>query len=103
MIAKIPLEKRAPNTLTDPETLEAELQRIRGSKVGLDNEEFIEGMVAVSVPITDAQGRMCAGLATHAPIQRMTLEQAMAHVPALRHAAAELSALLSETPEAGET
>lgn len=102
LIAKIPLDKRAPNTLTDPDALEAALQRIRSSKVGLDNEEFIDGMVAVSVPITDAQGRICAGLATHAPIQRMTLEQVLAHVPALRRAAAELSALLSEPSESDE-
>lgn len=94
LIAKITLEQRTQNTLTDPDALEAELHRIRSAKVGIDNEEFLEGMVAVSVPITDAQGRICAGLATHAPVQRMTLAQAMQHVPKLRQAAAELSAML---------
>jgi DNA-binding IclR family transcriptional regulator len=50
-------------------------------------------MVAVAVPVTDGGGRFFAALAVHAPVMRMSLEEAMTHVPVLQEAAAELSTL----------
>ena len=102
LIAQLPLVRRTPNTLTEPAALEAALERIRADQIGVDDGEFIEGMVAVAVPITDSLGRFCAGLATHAPTQRMTIRNAMAHVPVLREAAAELSATLQEAERTAE-
>ncbi len=96
LLAQLPLTRRTANTLTEPAALEQALERIRAEQIGVDNEEFIEGMVAVAVPIIDSQGRFCAGLAMHAPTQRMTIQNARAHVPAMRRAAAELSASLQE-------
>ena len=46
-----------------------------------------------SVPVTDEDGRLFASLAVHAPIVRMTLAQAMDHVPVLQEAAAQLARL----------
>ena len=43
--------------------------------VNIDNEEFISGMVAIAVPITDDQGRYVASLAFHGPSQRLTVEK----------------------------
>jgi DNA-binding IclR family transcriptional regulator len=48
------------------------------------------------VPVTDAAGRFFAALAVHAPLMRMTIEQAMGHVPVLREAAAQLAGLGGE-------
>lgn len=52
------LERKTANTMTDPKTLSVEIAQI--GKVGFaqDNEEFIEGMVALAVPINDAHCRM---------------------------------------------
>jgi len=102
LIGLLPLERRTARTLTDPAALEAALKRVRQDQVGSDDEEFIDGMVAVAVPIADCHGRLAACLALHAPRQRMTLAAARKHLPTLRQAAARLSALLDgDLAEAG--
>jgi DNA-binding IclR family transcriptional regulator len=94
LLARLPLDRRTTRTLTDPTALEAALLRIRKEQVGTDDEEFVDGMVAVAVPVTEPGGRLIATLATHAPQQRMTLDAARRHLPALRRGAAQLSQLL---------
>jgi DNA-binding IclR family transcriptional regulator len=84
------LDRRTPNTRTDIVALEADLKRIREIQLGTDEEEFIEGMAAVAVPIVDDQGRLCATLAVHAPVVRLSFEAMQKHVPRLRQAAADL-------------
>ena len=96
LLRSVKLEPRTPNSFTDIEALNAALESIRKSGVGTDNEEFLEGMVAVAVPVTDAGGRFFAALAAHAPVVRMNLEEAMTHVPVLQEAAAELAQLAGD-------
>lgn len=91
LINKLSLEKNSQNTITDVDTLAAELDKIASSGVGTDNEEFIQGLVAVAVPIRAENGRMLATLATHGPVIRMPFEIALGHVDRLRQAADELS------------
>ena len=91
------LERRAPNTITDPARLIEELRATRARGWGEDNEEAIEGMVALAVPVEDAQGRLYATLSFHAPALRMSLERARGHVALMRQTATEISRLfLSE-------
>jgi len=94
LIGLLPLQRCTAKTLTDPAALDAALKRIRREQVGSDDEEFIDGMVALAVPITDPDGRLAACLALHAPRQRMTLPAARKHLATLRQAATRLSALL---------
>lgn len=101
VVGSLVLEARAPNTITDAETLNAVLDGIRNSQVGTDDQEFLEGMVAVAVPVTDAAGRFVAALAVHAPVMRMSLEQMMSHLPALREAAGQLAGLGASGGEVG--
>lgn len=93
LLRSLTLEARGPKTITEADKLGAALDEIRKSQVGTDDEEFLEGMVAVAVPVTDAAGRFFAALAVHAPLMRMTIEQAKSHVPVLRAAAAQLAEL----------
>ena len=81
------LPRHTPRTLTDPARLAAELNRIRQTRIGTDNEEFIEGMAAAAVPVLDADGRICATVAVHGPTVRLTLKRAISLAPALRRAA----------------
>ncbi|MEM7226560.1 MAG: IclR family transcriptional regulator [Pseudomonadota bacterium] len=99
LVGCLNLEKRTNNTLSDPESLLSALAKIRDEEVGTDDQEFVDGMVAVAVPIKAPDGQLIGTLATHAPIQRMTLRQARGHLPALRHAADRLSALIADTTE----
>lgn len=96
VIANLVLEPRTPNTISDPDTLETMLKQIRDNGFGDDNEEFLEGMVAVAVPVRDSKGRLTATLAMHGPTQRLTIEAARAQLPALRKAADRLSRLFED-------
>lgn len=92
MVHQLTLDAKTPNTLTDPGALLENLEDIAETGIGADNEEFIGGMIALAAPILDSRGRLCATLAFHAPVQRMTLEQARTHIPALMNGATRLSA-----------
>ena len=99
LLSKLPMDERTPNTLTSAEALKPVLSKIRKEGIGIDNEEFFQGMIAVSVPIRDSQGRLYAALAMHAPTARMSLEEALSNVPAMREAAAELAELMDDQSE----
>jgi IclR family acetate operon transcriptional repressor len=90
LIAKLDLVAQTPNSITDPEALERELERIAATQMATDDQEFTEGMIAVAVPVKDSAGRLFATLSIHAPVFRMSLEDAKAHQDLLRAAAAEL-------------
>ncbi|MBK5951146.1 ArsR family transcriptional regulator [Rhodobium orientis] len=94
LIHALTLRKYGPNTLTAPEKLMAEVEATAKRRYGIDNEEFIEGMVALAVPVRDAGGRLAAILAVHGPVQRMSLEDVIGHLPVLREGAEQLAAVI---------
>lgn len=92
ILAALSLQRFTPGTLVDRQALDAALLRIRKERVSTDNEEYLAGTVCVAVPVEGGGRRIPAALAVHAPTTRMTLAQALRHVPALRRAAARLAA-----------
>lgn len=92
LIRSMKLERQTPNTITDVELLEAELDRINRKRVGIDNEEFLTGIVCVATPVVDKEGVAIAAIAVHAPVPRTPLSRALEFVPKLQQAAQELSA-----------
>ncbi len=94
LVRAAPLRRYTERTITDPAKLIAELARTRRTGIGIDDEEFAAGMVAVAVPVLDSRGRARAAIAVHAPAVRLPLDAAKRHVPTLRAAAAALSKLL---------
>ena len=90
LLARLDLQRRTPNTIADAAALEAALETIARSQMGTDNEEFIEGMIAIAVPIAEKSGRLFATLSFHAPVVRMSLEEAVGHADVLREAARDL-------------
>ena len=64
--------------------------------MGIDNEEFISEMVAVSVPILDKKSRYLASLYIHAPTVRLSLDELLTHVPRLQTAAQDIQSLVYE-------
>ena len=58
-------------------------------------------MVAIAVPVTDANGRFYAALAVHGPSQRFSLESARDIFDGMCEAAAQISTILFEkdTPD----
>lgn len=94
LLRSIPLYRYTENTITDAARLDTELAKIRSSKVSIDNQEFLAGVVCVAVPVRDAGGQPVAALAVSAPLARMTLEQGLQHVPLLQEAAERLAATI---------
>lgn len=94
LLDRLDLIRMTPQTVTERDRLEASLPAIRAQKIGIDDEEFIVGMVAVAVPILDKAGTMVAALACHAPTAQASLQHLKNQVPHLRSAARELSDIL---------
>lgn len=91
----LPLKPFTARTLTDRGALMQELQRIRARGYSTDSQEFIDGMIAVAVPILGPDQILRATLSFHGPLQRISLEEGLKHLPALQKAAAEIGVLLS--------
>ncbi|SMX27457.1 Acetate operon repressor [Pelagimonas phthalicica] len=90
------LDQRTPNTLTDPDALVREIAQVRKSGYALDREEFMTDMIALAVAIPDRHGRLLATLSFHAPTQRFDIDKALDFLPALREAAQDLAALMTD-------
>lgn len=96
IINKLPLGQYTRNTITDPQKLETELVRIKSTRVGTDNEEFADGMVACAVPVLDDKGKLLACLFTHAPVIRKSLPELLNYLPILSSAAKQLGRLIDD-------
>ena len=90
------LEAHTAQTITQRADLIEEIEMVRRKGYAQDGEELMEGMIALAVPVNDQQGRLLSAIAIHAPVQRMTLDDAQAHLPRLREAAKELSRLVMD-------
>lgn len=88
------LDAHTPDTLTKPDEIVAEIERVRQNDFSTDNEEFMEGMVAIAVPIRDDLGRLMSTLSVHAPIQRISLDELKGHLERLRGAANDLAEMM---------
>lgn len=97
MVAGLELTQMTEKTHTNPDALLAELKRISSQGFALDNEEFIDGMVAIAVPVTDSDGRFGAALAFHGPRQRITPDGAINRLEPLLIGAKKLSKALFDS------
>ena len=88
------LPRHTPKTLVTWKDLEPALAQVRKDGFGTDDEEFIEGMTAVAVPVLGRSRAMIATVAVHGPKSRLPLSRAVTHIPALRRAAEKLGAML---------
>ena len=93
-VAALTLSPLTPRTHTDAQTLLDDLAAIAARGYSLDEEEFIEGMVAIAVPVCDADGRFVAALAYHGPTQRISIDDAIARKDKLLAAARRLNEAL---------
>ena len=69
------LNPTTEKSLTQKETLLTELASVAKQGYALDREEFIDGLVAVAVPILDSSKRFVAALATHGPKERLKSDE----------------------------
>ncbi len=94
LIGGLKLRAMTQHTITDAAALDAECLGIAAQGHAFDREEFIDGLLAVAVPVFDSRRQVLAAVAVHAPTTRLSLDGAMAALPALREAAGRLGQLL---------
>lgn len=88
------LESHTSKTLTTSESVQASINEVRERGYSTDDEEFMDGMVAIAVPIRDNNGRLMSTLSVHAPIQRVHITDLEQSLDRLRSAAADLSEIV---------
>jgi DNA-binding IclR family transcriptional regulator len=92
LVESMPMSAYTANTITAVEPLLSTLTNMRRDGIGTDDQEFMHGVVCVSVPVVADDGRCFGGIAVSAPEARMTLNQMLSYVPQMRKAAANLAA-----------
>lgn len=95
LLQMLPREKRTTHTMVDVQRLSNEMAAIRERGYSTDNQEFMDGMAAIAVPVRDDQDRLLTTLSLHAPIQRMDLDALSTKVNVLQAAAGRLEDLLA--------
>lgn len=96
LISHIKLVPFTANTILDTDQLHAELDATAARGYAVDNEEYIDGMVALAVPITDEAKRLYATLSFHAPCMRIAFAAVTDFLPQIRKASDKLSSLLAD-------
>lgn len=91
VLQSIELKAYTEATITGIDGLEAELRQIRKDQVSFDREEFLIGVVCAAVPVIGRNGEILAALAIQGPQARMSVENALTQLPALRRAARDLA------------
>jgi DNA-binding IclR family transcriptional regulator len=94
LISELSLTAMTDATITSRAHLLQECESIARAGYSLDRQEFIDGLLALAVPVCDENGIMRAALAVHAPVSRLSAEQALQRLPSLQAAAQRLSRLL---------
>jgi DNA-binding IclR family transcriptional regulator len=94
LIRQCPLIRHTQQTLDDPARLEAEIERVQQQGYAIDDEEYLPGVRCIAVPVVDADGRIVAALSLHAPVSRLSLDEALEFLPAMRSAAADVAQTL---------
>jgi IclR family transcriptional regulator, acetate operon repressor len=90
------------NSLVEADGLRAELDRVRAQGFAINDQEHLDGVRAVGMPVFGTDGRCEAAVSLAGPAYRMTDERIAQVLPPLREAAEELSARLGhEGPDAG--
>lgn len=99
LVGMLRLERKTRFSIVDPQELMRELDRTKAQGFGRDNEEFIAGMVGVSVPVRSPDSATTvAALVCHAATARADLQELAGKVPILNLAAKRLSTILTPPP-----
>ena len=86
-----PLTAYTDNTITCPEDLRKQLEKIREQGYAVDYEEFELGICAVAAPICNRKDSMIAAIGSPSPTSRMTPERISEIAVAFKEAARAIS------------
>ncbi len=92
------LPGRTPHTLTSPEALRAELERVRGQGFAIDDQENEVGVRCAGAPIFDYTGKVIGAISVSGPASRLTKQQCIEFGPLVRDAALNVSRRMGYQP-----
>ncbi|SLN26811.1 IclR family transcriptional regulator [Pseudooctadecabacter jejudonensis] len=87
-------EAKTANTIANADDLIAAVAEVRAQGYATDSEEFMDGMIALAVPVMDGNDRLVATLSFHAPTVRFDLDRSLTFLEDMRSAATDLASLL---------
>ncbi len=91
LVKNLNFERMTRHTHISATSLLNELADVRTQGYSLDREEFMDGMIALAVPVADKNGRFISALAMHGPTQRLSIDILLSQVHLLQDAARKLS------------
>jgi IclR family transcriptional regulator, KDG regulon repressor len=91
LLSRISYTQRTPNTITNREQLERDLENIRQQGYAVDDIENEEGIRCVGVPVLGNSGLPIAAISISGPTVRMTRERARDLAPALQETGHRIS------------
>lgn len=94
VVRQLPLVRHTHHTFTDANRLLDELEKVRQQGYAWEREEYLSGILALAVPVLDADGRTVAAVSVHAPVSRLPADEALQFLPELHNAAEALSQTL---------
>ncbi len=101
LLAGHDLVEFTPRTLTTVEDLQRDLERVRARGFGVDDEESVEGLRCIAVPIRDATGTARYAMSVSAPSYRLPHARLAEVGNAVRAQTQVLEALLDYDPHRG--
>jgi len=89
-----PLPKLTPNTVTDPQALSDELDRVAREDIAYDDAGLYVSLCAVGAPVRDQLGDVVAAISVVTPVGRYGPEERKRCAAAVQHTATLLSTYL---------
>ena len=88
------LSRYTPNTITEPNPLCQELERVREQGFAIGSEEFEVGLNEIAAPIRDHTGEVVASISVSGPVFRLSPTRFSSVVEQVQHSAHTLSGQL---------
>ena len=88
-LSKAKLQRYTPRSKTKIPDLLADLTKIRAQDFSVDDQEFMDGVYCIAVPLRTSDGRVFAAMALSAPEARLSLDKLKKLLPELRRTAAD--------------
>ena len=91
VINNLNLSRYTSNTITERTMLISALREVKQRQLGIDDQEFMDGVVCVAVPVTLGNGNCVGAIAMSSPEARMDLKAALEFVPLMRQTVRQLA------------
>jgi DNA-binding IclR family transcriptional regulator len=92
LLGRVRFERHTPKTITTRSELDAEVRRVRAAGYAIDDEEHLEGIRCIAMPVFGHAGQVVASMCAVGPKSRMTHQK----LRDLRAPLGELAQALSE-------